>query len=160
MKYTGTGKLSSHWNDRNHNIYLKKNCNGLFYFWFYDQLSDLFGLKRCSAPYGMRVGPATQPCPSPLLDLSCEKENNSQIPVHQSATEAARYEGRGGGTLGCWMIIMTVQMPPPVCLPLLITLTSPDGQNAALPRMRLQRLDNRLSAAAWGKVSNGCLLLF
>lgn len=60
---------------------------------------------------------------------------------------------------GCWWIIITVQKPPPVCLPLLISLTSPDSQNVALLWSRLQRRDHRL-AAAWGEVSNDCLLLF
>lgn len=62
------------------------------------------------------LAPVTQPCLSPPLDLSCEKENISLIPVHQTTTGTASDDGKAGGKLGCWMIF-TGQMPPLPSLP-------------------------------------------
>lgn len=70
------------------------------------------------------------------------------------------WRGSGGLVGAFWMVIRVGQMPPPVCVRPAVTLTNPEGQNAALPRSWLRLLDERLSAAARGKVSNDCLLLF
>lgn len=49
------------------------------------------------------LAPVTQPCLSPPLDLSCEKENISLIPGHQSTAGTAGHDGKGRrGKLG-WL---------------------------------------------------------
>lgn len=103
-----------------------------------------------------------RPCNSTLPVSSIRPELwEIKIPSYQSTIPPLKQlGGKGGAMWSYWMMIITGLMPPPACLPLLITVTSPDGQNAALPRSGLQQLDNRLCAPAWGKVNNGCLLLF
>lgn len=98
--------------------------------------------------------------PARLLWVLKKKTAHSRFRSEAAAAAAERvwwwwWWGKTGTET--WMIIRTGQTPPPLCLLLSITLTSHDGQNADGGRGGWT-----ISSAQqpWGKVSNGCLLLF